>query len=414
MREGKSFNISQIEVLNAYKAVKANKGAGGVDGVKLEEFDKNLKNNLYTLWNRMSSGSYFPQIVKGVEIPKKNGKKRLLGIPTIMDRVAQTVLRNHLEPNVESIFCGDSYGYRPKKSALEAVGIARKRCFQMKWVVEFDIVGLFDNINHGILMNMVKRHTNEKWVQLYVERCLKTSIRMPNGETKERTAGTPQGGVISPVLANLYMHYAFDIWMRNQYASCPWERYADDGIIHCVSEKQAIFILDMVIKRMKHFGLEIHPEKSKIVYCRRNNEQSSNKNQAFNFLGYTFRPRMVRSRNGIYFMGFTPAVSKEAGKHFRNKIKEAIRENSTTDIILLARALNPIIRGWTNYFTIFTPREAFRQGINYVNQTLVRWLERTRKRVRRNIRKAHELLYRIAKSSPNMFCHWAMGYMPVN
>lgn len=206
MKEGKSFQISQMEVLNAYKAVKANKGAGGVDGVDLEEFDTNWKSRLYVLWNRMSSGSYFPKPVRGVEIPKKNGKKRLLGIPTIEDRVAQMVIRNRLEPFVESVFLSDSYGYRPNKSALDAIETARTRCFRMKWVIEFDIVGLFDNIEHDRLMELVEKHCRERWMLLYIERCLKAPIRMPDKTVKERTSGTPQGGVISPVLANLFMH----------------------------------------------------------------------------------------------------------------------------------------------------------------------------------------------------------------
>lgn len=413
MKEGKSFYITQTEILSAYKSVKANKGAGGIDGVDFEKYERNLKGNLYKLWNRMSSGSYFPKAVRGVEIPKKNGKMRLLGIPTIEDRVAQMVVRNRLEPKVEPIFYKDSYGYRPNKSALDAIEQARKNCFIMPWVIEYDIVGLFDNINHDKLLSAVRKHTSDKWVLLYIERFLKAAIQMPDGNEVERKAGTPQGGVISPVLANIFMHYAFDRWMSIKFSTNHWERYADDGIIHCVTEKQALYIMDMLKKRMIECGLEIHPEKSKIVYCRSGNNQILYENNSFDFLGYTFRSRFVKSKQGKYFLGFTPAVSKASSKLFRAKIKETIEKINTTDIILLSKELNPIIRGWINYFIKFNPREAFRTGINYVNLRLAKWLKRTHKSVRNSVSKAQILLMRISKSSPNMFYHWKIGYMPV-
>lgn len=413
MKEGKSFSVTQAEVLSAYKRVKANRGVGGIDGVDFEEYEKNLKGNLYKLWNRMASGSYFPKPVRGVEIPKKNGKKRLLGIPTIEDRVAQMVVRSRLEPKVEPIFYDDSYGYRPNKSALDAIGKARERCFKMPWVIEFDIVGLFDNINHDKMMRAVRKHTNEKWVILYIERFLTAPIQMPDGTIKTRTSGTPQGGVISPVLANLFMHYAFDKWMMVKFPKNPWERYADDGVIHSFSEKQAEYIMDMVKKRMYDCGLEIHPVKSRIVYCKSENNNLNYENTSFDFLGYTFRPRMIKSRQGIYFMGFTPAVSNSAGKNFRTKVRETIQKSNTTDIVALANVLNPVIRGWMNYFTEYNPSEAFRQGINYVNLTLAKWLKRTHKSAKNGIYKAQRLLCRISKSSTEMFYHWKMGYLPV-
>ena len=309
-------------MLSAYKRVKANKGAGGIDGVDFEKYEKALKGNLYKLWNRMTSGSYFPKTVEGVKIPKKNEKKRLLGIPTIEDRVAQMVVRNRLEPEVEPVFYEDSYGYRPNKSALDAVSRARERCFKMPWVIEFDIVGLFDNINHDKMMRAVKKHTNEKWVLLYTERFLTAPIQMADGTIKTRTSGTPQGGVISPVLANLFMHYAFDKWMKLKFPKNPWERYADDGIVHALSEKQAEYIMDMIKKRLWECGLEIHTEKSRLVYCKSENNTLKYENTIIDFLGYTFRPRMIKSRQGKYFMGFTPAVSKSAGKSFRTNYTE--------------------------------------------------------------------------------------------
>ena len=413
MTEGKSFRITQIEVLTAYKCVKANKGAEGIDGVKFEDFEEDFKNNMYKLWNRMVSGSYFPKAVRGVEIPKKSGKVRLLGIPTIEDRIAQMVVRNRFEPRVEKIFLQDSYGYRPHKSAIDAVGKVRERCFKMPWVIEFDIVGLFDNINHNKLMKAVRMHTQEKWIILYIERFLKSSIQMPDGTIRKRNSGTPQGGVISPVLANLYMHYAFDRWISKMFPRNPWERYADDGIIHCLSEKQAQYIMDSLSKRMKDCDLEIHPDKSRIVYCRSENFNGRYKNEAFDFLGYTFRSRCCKNQMGEYFIGFTPAVSKEAGKSFRNKIRETIMNTNTTSIETLAEVLNPIIRGWINYFVKYNPSEAFRQGINYVNLTLARWLRRTHKKVKNGLHKAQILLKRIAKVRLDLFYHWSVGYMPV-
>lgn len=414
MKEGKAFQISQNEVLNAYKAVKANRGAGGIDGIEFQEFDRDWKNRLYVLWNRMSSGSYYPKPVRGVEIPKKNGKKRLLGIPTIEDRVARMVLRNRLEPMLEPMFHEDSYGYRPDKSALDAIATARSRCFRMKWVIEFDIVGLFDNINHGKLLELIRKHCQEKWILLYIERCLKAPVLMPDKRLKERNAGTPQGGVISPVLANLFMHYAFDEWMAGRFPKCPWERYADDGIIHCVTRKQAEFVLDMLEEQMKRYGLTIHPDKSKIVFCRRNNEPVPEGVEiSFVFLGYCFRPRLVKSKQVIYFMGFTPAVSVEAARSFREKVRVTIRKAATTDITVLSQMLNPVVRGWMNYFCVFTPGEAFQKGINYVNQKLVKWIRKYRKKAKHSYRKAQILLKRIAFSSPKMFYHWQAGYMPV-
>lgn len=398
----------------AYKRVKANKGAGGIDDVDFEDFEKDFKNNMYKLWNKMASGSYFPKAVKGVEIPKKNGKVRLLGIPTIEDRIAQMIVRNKFEPKVEEIFLEDSFGYRPHKSALDAVEKARERCFKMPWLVEFDIVGLFDNISHEKLMKAVKMHTQEKWIILYIERFLKAPIEMPGGTVEDRSSGTPQGGVISPVLANLFMHYAFDIWMTKEFSRNPWERYADDGIIHCVSENQAQYIMDSLSKRMNKCGLEIHPEKSRIVYCRSDNFKGHYKNESFDFLGYTFRSRCCKNNLGQCFTGFTPAVGKEAGKSFRRKIREVITTVNTTSIVALAEKLNPIIRGWSNYFMKYNPSEAFRQGINYVNLTLARWLKRTHKKVKNGMHKAQVLLKRIAKGKSSLFYHWSMGYMPVN
>lgn len=411
MKEGKSFHISKHQVLEAYKCVKANHGAGGVDGIDFEIYEKDLKNNLYRLWNRMSSGSYFPKPVRGVEIPKKNGKKRLLGIPTIEDRVAQMVLRMVLEPKVEPYFYSDSYGYRPNKSAIEAVSATRERCWRYPWLIEYDIVGLFDNIDHEKLMKAVCKHTEVKWMILYIERCLKAPIVMPSGEIRERKSGTPQGGVISPVLANLFMHYAHDRWISKNYPKNPWARYADDGVIHCKSKAEAQEILETLKKRMLECGLEIHPEKTKIVYCRSDQFNERYENESFDFLGYTFRRRLAKSRYGNFFHTFSPAVSKSSAKSFRDKIRMIRRGCKTLSLEEYAEKITPIVRGWMNYFMKFGSREA-RKQIDYVNVTMIQWLIRKYKGINRSQGKAWRMLARLAKSQPGLFYHWTMGIRP--
>ena len=410
MKEGKSFEISQHQVLEAYKRVKANQGAGGIDGVDFTEYEKDLKNKLYKLWNRMSSGSYFPTAVRGVEIPKKDGKKRLLGIPTIQDRVAQMVVRTDLEPLVEPIFCEDSYGYRPNRSAIDAVGITRKRCWEMAWLIEYDIKGLFDNIDHELMMKAVRKHTESKWVNLYIERFLKAPIVMPDGSVKERNSGTPQGGVISPVLANLFMHYAIDRWMEKQYPQNPWTRYADDGIIHCQTKEEAEQLLEALKNRMKECKLEIHPEKTRIVYCRSDKNSKRHEHESFDFLGYTFRRRFVKSKNGKFFNTFSPAASKKAGQSLRDKIRDIRKKNRQMSLEELAEVMNPIIRGWANYYTEFCASQA-RKILDYVNLTLIMHSRFKYKKLRSKA-KAYKYLVRKAKAQPNLFYHWKMGIRP--
>jgi RNA-directed DNA polymerase len=229
VNKAKPFLIPKRLVYEAYKQVKANKGAAGVDHQSLHNFEENLEGNLYKLWNRLSSGSYFPPPVLGVWIPKGDGNQRLLGVPSISDRIAQTAVKLMLEPLVEPYFHEDSYGYRPNKSALDAVGVTRKRCWSNDWVIDLDIKGFFDNLNHGLVMKSVKKHIKESWVLLYIERWLKAPMQL-DGELVKRDKGTPQGGVISPLLANLFMHYAFDEWMRRKHPFIQFERFADDGV----------------------------------------------------------------------------------------------------------------------------------------------------------------------------------------
>lgn len=411
MNEGKPFEISRYQVQDAYKRVKANRGAGGTDGVDFAEFETDLKNNLYKIWNRMSSGSYFPTAVKGVEIPKRNGKMRLLGIPTIADRVAQMVVRMQFEPLVEPIFCKDSYGYRPNRSAIDAVAVTRERCWKMPWVLEFDIKGLFDNIDHELLMKAVHKHTDCKWVILYIERFLKAPIKMPDGNVRERNSGTPQGGVISPVLANLFMHYAFDRWMEREFLHKPWARYADDGVIHCRTKGEAETILEALKHRMLSCKLEIHPDKTRIVYCRSDRYPERHEHETFDFLGYTFRRRLAKSKNGNFFNSFTPAVSKSAGQRLKDSIRDIRKRNKLMTLEELANIMNPILRGWANYFSKFCASEA-RKILDYVNLTLIRCIRFKYKAVKRSKAKAFRYLIRVAKAQPNLFYHWKMGIRP--
>jgi RNA-directed DNA polymerase len=366
----KPFVIEKWRVYEAYKAVKSNGGAAGVDGQTIEQFEADLKGNLYKIWNRMSSGSYFPPPVRAVPIPKKSGGQRILGVPTVSDRIAQMVVKQLIEPDLDVIFLPDSYGYRPGKSALDAVGVTRKRCWQYDWVLEFDIKGLFDNISHELLLKAVQKHVTCKWALLYIERWL-TAPMEQDGSTVERTRGTPQGGVISPVLANLFLHYAFDCWMTRTHPDLPWCRYADDGLVHCRTEQEAEAIKAELQVRLAECRLEMHPTKTRIVYCKDDKRRGSYPNIKFDFLGYEFRPREIwGTRSGRVFCGFTPAVSPAALKAMRSKIRD-LNLRSRTDVSLADIALeaNPLLMGWIGYYGRYTP-SALGSLFRYVNQTL--------------------------------------------
>ena len=303
----KPFHIEKRWVYEAYQAVKSNGGAAGVDGQTLEQFEADLAGNLYKLWNRMSSGTYFPPPVRAVPIPKKSGGERILGVPTVADRVAQMVVKRAIEPTLESIFLADSYGYRPNKSALDAVGVTRERCWKYDWVLEFDIRGLFDNIDHELLLRAVRKHVTCKWALLYIERWLKAPMVKEDGTTMERNCGTPQGGVVSPILANLFLHYAFDLWMTRTHPDLPWCRYADDGLVHCRSEQEAEALKAELQARLAECRLEMHPTKTKVVYCKDGKRRGKYPNVKFDFLGYCFRPRLVRRfRDNALFGSFNP------------------------------------------------------------------------------------------------------------
>ena len=411
--ETKPFIISKWQFMRAFELVKANKGAAGVDGESIADFEKDLKGNLYKLWNRMSSGSYFPPTVKGVSIPKKSGGERLLGVPTVSDRIAQMVVKLELEPVVEPHFLPDSYGYRPNKSALDAVGITRQRCWKYDWVLEFDIKGLFDNISHELTIKAVEKHIQTPWVLLYIRRWLTASIQLPNKAVVKRQKGTPQGGVISPLLANLFLHYVFDKWLQKHYPQSKWCRYADDGLIHCETQQEAEKMLAVLKQRFNACGLEMHPQKTKIVYCKDGNRPRNYENTSFDFLGYTFRPRGCKSRHERkMFTGFTPAVSRLALTSMGEKLRKLqLFHRTDLSIEIIAKHLNPIIYGWLNYYGQFT-RSALYAVCRLINNGLIRWARRKYKPLRKRSRRAaSKFIIRVAKHYPNLFAHWRVGMM---
>ena len=409
MSEAKPFCITKWEVWEAYQGVKANQGAAGVDEESIEDFERNLKGNLYKIWNRMSSGSYFPPPVRTVRIPKAKGGERKLGIPTVSDRIAQQVVKSRLEPMVEPLFHADSYGYRPGKSALDAVKKARERCWREDWIIDLDIKGFFDNIRQDLLMRAVKHEAKEQWVVLYIERWLKAPMQEEDGQLIAREKGTPQGGVISPLLANLFLHYAFDRWLGKRYPQLKFERYADDAIVHCRTEREAQEVRAAIAARLEECGLELHPEKTKVVYCKDDIRGEGYLNEKFDFLGYTFRPRRSITRKGKLFIGFSPAVSDDAVKKIRGEIRSwKLHLCSGTTLEELARKFNPIVRGWLQYYGRYY-RSALNAPMRHLDRTLARWAERKYKKLRGHKRRARSWIERLSRRDPTLWAHWQMG-----
>lgn len=410
MSATKPFTIAKSQVMVAFKAVKAKAGAAGVDQQSLADFEKDLKGNLYKIWNRLSSGTYFPPPVKAVAIPKKGGGERILGVPTVADRVAQMVVKLSFEPTVEPHFLPDSYGYRPGKSALDAIEVTRVRCWRQDWVLKFDIKGLFDNIDHTLLLRAVNKHTQCSWVRLYLERWLTAPLQRADGTLVERTQGTPQGGVVSPVLSNLFMHYAFDAWMKREHPEVLWCRYADDGLIHCSTWSQALAIKAALVERLAACDLELHPAKTQIVYCKDGSRKGSHENTQFDFLGYTFRVRQVKNRKrNTVFMNFTPAVSAAALKEMRQTTRKwNFRNRTDLSLSQISRMYNPILRGWIQYYGRFY-RSALYPMLRHFNMTLVAWAMRKYRRLKGHKTRAGQFLEGIAERQPGLFVHWQQG-----
>lgn len=412
MAETKSFRISKEAVWKAWLLVKANRGAAGVDDESISRFERRLKPNLYKIWNRMSSGTYFPPPVRTVMIPKPDGRERTLGIPTVGDRVAQMVLKLHLEPVVEPCFHRDSYGYRPGKSAIEAIGETRKRCWRYNWVLDLDIRGFFDNIDHSLMLRAVRKHTDCPWMLLYIERWLRAPAQMADGTQVQRDKGTPQGGVASPLLANIFLHHVFDKWMAENFPDTPFERYADDIVVHCRSKAQAESIRQQIGERLRACKLEAHPEKTKLVYCRDSNRPEDHLHMSFDFLGYTFRPRTaINQRRKEFFVSFSPAVSRKAGKAIVATIRQwQLHAMSDKSLEELSRMFNRVIRGWVNYYGQYY-KSALYPIFSCLNRRLVRWVRKKYKRYRHQRRATH-WLRRLARRQPQWFAHWELGAIP--
>ena len=409
----KAFEIPKPLVVEAYRRVKVNRGAAGVDGESLRQFEKDLRNNLYKIWNRLSSGSYFPPAVRRVEIEKAGGGTRPLGVPTVADRIAQAVVKLVLEPHVDPQFHVDSYGYRPGKSAHQAVAQARRRCWTYDWVIDLDIKGFFDNLPHEYVERAVARHTTLPWVKLYVARWLRAPVQYPDGRQEQRTKGTPQGGVISPLLANLFLHYALDRWVQRHYPSVPFERYADDMIVHCRSEQEARRVLAAIRERLAACGLELHPTKTRLVYCKDGRRRQQYEHVSFDFLSFTFRARPARNRQGRVFLGFLPAISRKAAQAIRQRVaKWRLPSRTSQSLADLATLTNATVRGWLNYYGRFY-RSACQHVLQSLNHALSRWAFRKLKIYRRGLLwQAVCWLRRVALRNPAALALWQGGVIP--
>jgi RNA-directed DNA polymerase len=408
MSSAKPYRIAKRTVWEAYQRMKANRGAAGIDDETIAMFEHDLSGNLYKLWNRMSSGSYFPPPVRQVEIPKAKGGFRKLGIPTVSDRVAQTVVKLLIEPTLDPMFHPDSYGYRPGRSAKQAVAVTRERCWQYDWVVEFDIKAAFDQIDHRLLMKAVRTHIREDWIVLYIERWLTAPFETADGLRESRTRGTPQGGVVSPILMNLFMHYAFDCWMQRSYPHCPFARYADDAVVHCRTQQQAQTVMREIATRLAECGLTMHPEKSKIVYCKDSNRTEAYPHVQFTFLGFTFRPRKALSKQGRRFTSFLPGASEDALTRMRQTVRGwRIHRQTPALLAELAQQYNPTIRGWWNYYGAFY-QTAMHDLLRYIDQKLERWARRKYKTLQRHKRRSAAWLRKMRNVHPQLFVHWSV------
>lgn len=412
MKKTKPFPVTKHQVWEAWERVRANQGGAGINRQSLADFEPDLGNNLYEAWNRMASGSNQPKPVHRVNIPKANGGVRPLGIPTVTDRIAQMVAVMVFEPKLEPVFHEDSYGYRPHKSAHDALRQTRQRRWRYDWVLDLDIKSFFDEIDHELLMKAVRKHIREKWILLYIERWLTASVVHPDGTEEARNRGTPQGGVISPILANLFLHYAFDRWMALRHPFIPFERYADDVVCHCTTQQQAEHLRQALEARMAACQLRLHPDKTRIVYCQDGNRRGDYPHTSFDFLGYTFRARPTKTRAGTKFNGFNPAISNKAAKRIRATIRSwRLHRRSNWRLSDLARMCNAQVQGWINYYGAFY-RSVLQKLFRYLEFRLVKWAMWKYKRFRGHWLRAYQWVIETAYRDSSVFVHWQFLYGP--
>lgn len=409
--ESKSIPITKRMVWNAYKKVKTNKGSAGVDQVSIEVFEQDLSKNLYKIWNRLTSGSYFPSAVRAVSIPKKDGSKRQLGIPTVGDRIAQQVIKSYLEPRLEKEFHEHSYGYRPLKSAHQAVEAVRDNVRKYAWVIDMDLSKFFDKMSHALLMKALERHVEEKWVKMYIQRWLTAPIEDESGNKRTKQGyGTPQGGVISPLLANLFLHYALDKWIALNYAGLRFVRYADDVIIHCQNEQQAKEVLANVRERLAQCELSLNEKKTQLVYCQNYRREKRDYRVKFDFLGFSFQPRATKSQRGGLFLGYDCAISNESEKRIVEEFRTLkFHRWSNVAIEYIASKVNPKIRGWVNYYGKFRRYELSRVFRRF-HFRLVKWVLNRYKSFKRSKKRAYQWLRQRKVVNPKLFYHWEVGF----
>lgn len=397
-------------VVEAYRKVKQGGKSAGIDGETWTDFEKKgVERQLYVIWNRMASGSYFPSAVREVEIPKKDGKTRKLGIPTVRDRIAQQVVKTYMESRIDYRFHKNSYGYRPMKSSKEALAAVRENCLREDWVVDMDISKFFDEIDHELMLKAVEAMLPEKWVRLYVERWLKMKVVKADGSEMDKgNKGTPQGGVISPLLANLFLHYGLDKWLEQNYPDIQFVRYADDAVIHCKNEEDAKELKHAIGKRMNEIGLRLNEEKTKIVYCKDYRRIGKHDKVQFGFLGYSFQPRVGKSKfSDKHITIFTPEISKDNQKKIRAEIRETVRWRNTRQTIeQIAERLNSKLRGWLNYFGLFGKRELSKTML-YLEWKLVRWIGKKHKK---GVKGSFDILQKAKAQNRKLFYHWEAGY----